>query len=452
MAHAQLLDATVAVVDRLSRAPQNRLSLETDDAIVSLLALLGDVRRQVGAIGSQLAAEVARRSSVPETSLARRLGERTPAVAVARLTGIDPVEAQDWCAAGLAASSTLSMTGDGLPPRYESVAQALADAAITPRAVRDIVRALDAVAERTTLTEVAEVERVLLDYAPRLTSRELSRLCRQVVDRFDPDGVEPREEALRRRSGIAVIHGRDGLITWIVTMHPEAAGFLTAAIDARTAPRRSPTFVETEGTDAETGLSATAVLVEDNRTLAQKRLDALVSIARQALGNDHGQLAGTAVTMNVTMTLESLLSGLGIAHIDGIDEPISAGTARRLAADAAIIPIVVGANSEPLDVGRSSRLFTESQRRALAVRDTGCIWPGCDAPPGWCEVAHVTAWAREGPTDLSNGALMCHFHHRRFDNDGWSLDQHDGIPWLIPPASVDAERTPRRAGRLPMVA
>lgn len=194
MAHAQLLEATVALVERLGCEPQNRLSLETDDAIVSLLALLGDVRRQADSIGSQLAAEVTRRSTVPETSLARRLGERTPAVAVARLTGIDPVEAQDWCVAGLAVAAKSSMTGEELPPRYELVAHALNQAAITPRAARAIVGALDAVAERTAIAEVAEVEQVLLDYAPRLTSRELSRLCRQVIDQFDPDGAEPREE------------------------------------------------------------------------------------------------------------------------------------------------------------------------------------------------------------------------------------------------------------------
>jgi hypothetical protein len=47
---------------------------------------------------------------------------------------------------------------------------------------------------------------------------------------------------------------------------------------------------------------------------------------------------------------------------------------------------------------------------------------------------------------------MCRFHHRRFDNDGWELENIDGIPWLIPPAWVDATRTPRRAGRLPSVA
>jgi hypothetical protein len=40
--------------------------------------------------------------------------------------------------------------------------------------------------------------------------------------------------------------------------------------------------------------------------------------------------------------------------------------------------------------------------------------------------------------------LLCSFHHRRFDLDGWALEHRDGARWLIPPGSVDAWRTPRR--------
>jgi hypothetical protein len=54
--------------------------------------------------------------------------------------------------------------------------------------------------------------------------------------------------------------------------------------------------------------------------------------------------------------------------------PISAATARRLAAQGEIIPVVLGSASEPLDQGRAIRLATEPQRRALAVRDGGCVW------------------------------------------------------------------------------
>jgi hypothetical protein len=443
MARTRLLEATAALTARLDSMPPSGVSAEPNASIVDLLTLVGEVRRAVDAIGSELAAQIDRRSTVPESSLARSMGDRTPAIAVARIVGIDQGEALDWVRAGEATAARLSLSGEPLPPQYPSVAESLGAGKITPRAARTIVDALDALAPLCSGDEVAQLEQLLLTHAPQLTTRELAKLCRQAVDRFDPDGAEPREDRLRERSGITVVLGRDGLVTWIVKMHPEAAGFLTAAIDARTAPRRVPTFVDANEADIPTA---------DDRTLAHKRLDALVDIARESLGRDDGRLAGTAVTVCVTMTLDALLSGIGDAHIDGIDAPISAATARRLAADAAIIPIVLGGASEPLDVGRSSRLFSETQRRALGVRDGGCIWGGCEAPPGWCEVAHLIPWSHDGPTDLANGALMCHFHHRRFDNDGWQLRWEGGVPWLIPPAWLDASRAPRRAGRLPRVA
>jgi hypothetical protein len=102
--------------------------------------------------------------------------------------------------------------------------------------------------------------------------------------------------------------------------------------------------------------------------------------------------------------------------------------------------------------GRAVRLFTEAQRRAIAVRDGGCVWPGCNAPPGWCEVAHIVAWILGGLTDIKNGVLLCPFHHRRFDHDEWAMQWREGGLYLIPPPWVDPTRAPRRAGRLPQVA
>jgi hypothetical protein len=282
---------------------------------------------------------------------------------------------------------------------------------------------------------------VLLAEAQRLTPRELGRLCRFAIDRADPEGVAVREEEFRRRAGVRIAHLPDGMLRWIVTMDPESAGYLTAALDARTAPRREPRFRE-EAADA----SPAEGPPEDGRTLAQRRLDALVSLAQESLRHDPGHIAGTAVTMLVTVPLEALRSGLGAAEIAGCDAPISAGTARRLAAQADLIPVVLGGGSEPLDLGRSARLFSASQRRALALRDGGCVWWGCTAPPGWCEVAHVEPWALGGATDLDNAILLCPRHHRRFDLDGWGSEVRDGERWFIPPAWIDARRTPRRGG------
>ncbi len=48
---------------------------------------------------------------------------------------------------------------------------------------------------------------------------------------------------------------------------------------------------------------------------------------------------------------------------------------------AALIPTVLDGDSLPLDLGRDQRLFSKAQRNALAVRDRGCSFGGCDEPP-----------------------------------------------------------------------
>ena len=432
-----LLDCVTRLVEHVSGS--RPLSGSASSSITAGTRLIGEARQLLDALGAEFGGQVAVRSpGFTEDSIARQLGEKSAAAAVAMLACIELGEARDWCVAGEAVAPRVSLQGEALPHQYPYVAPALLGGGLSPRAARCIVEALAAVSVRVSSEELLEVEAVLVEHAPRLRARDVDSLCRQVIDRFDPDGAEPREDELRARSGITVIRGRDGLITWIVKMHPEAAGFLTTAVDARTAPRREVTFTEEDFTPA----------LQDDRNLAQRRLDALVSIARESVSNDHGQIAGTAVTMNVTMSLDDLISGIGAARIDGIDEPISAATARRLACDAQIIPIVLGGDGEPLDLGHSQRLFSEPQRRALALRDGGCVFTNCTAPPGWCEVAHLTAWAIGGPTDLRNGALMCPFHHRRFDHDGWDFEWIAGELHLIPPASIDPARARRRCRRV----
>jgi hypothetical protein len=152
----------------------------------------------------------------------------------------------------------------------------------------------------------------------------------------------------------------------------------------------------------------------------------------------------------VRMTLDSLLSGLGEAQIDGIDQPISAKTARQLAADAQIIPAVLGGNSEVLDLGTPRRLFTRAQRIALAERDDGCAWGNCRRPPSYTEAHHLRWWSHGGATDLDNGILLCSMHHHRVHRDSWGIRVTHNVPWFIPPSSVDIYRTPRRGGRLPV--
>ena len=98
---------------------------------------------------------------------------------------------------------------------------------------------------------------------------------------------------------------------------------------------------------------------------------------------------------------EGGLAQQGSAVLD-TGEHITAETARRIACNALIIPAVLDTVGQPLDIGRSRRLFTGPLRRALALRDRGCAFPDCDKPPRWCHGHHLRHWAQGGPTSLTN--------------------------------------------------
>lgn len=70
-----------------------------------------------------------------------------------------------------------------------------------------------------------------------------------------------------------------------------------------------------------------------------------------------------------------------------------------------------GSDGELLDLGRRTRLFTPGQKRALAMRDAGCTFPGCTVPAPWADAHHVEHWSRGGATELGNAALLCGRHH-----------------------------------------
>ena len=83
--------------------------------------------------------------------------------------------------------------------------------------------------------------------------------------------------------------------------------------------------------------------------------------------------------------------------------------------------VVVDDRGELLALGRRRRLFTPGQTRAIVVRDRHCVFPGCDAPPSQCETHHVTHWEHGGATDVTNGTLLCHHHHKILHRNGWTL-------------------------------
>ncbi len=195
----------------------------------------------------------------------------------------------------------------------------------------------------------------------------------------------------------------------------EAAEIVRSALSPLAAPR--PT------TDTEVDL----------RDAAQRDADALVELARRAL--DSGELpteGGERPQVVVTVPLAVLQGRIGSASL-ALGGPINADIARRIACDAQVIPVVLGARGEPLDVGRASYTVPTAIRRAVVLRDGGCAFPGCAVPARWCDIHHVVHWADQGPTSVGNCVALCGRHHRLVHHSTWRIEMTDGIPEFHPP-------------------
>jgi hypothetical protein len=112
--------------------------------------------------------------------------------------------------------------------------------------------------------------------------------------------------------------------------------------------------------------------------------------------------------------------------------------------------IILGANGEVLHLGKTRYPFSAAQRRALAVRDGGCTWDGCTAPPGWCDAHHVREYnsnGGQGTTDIDNGVLLCEAHHTFLRHSEWQLRMVNGKPHVLAPLAIDPSQTWRPVGK-----
>ncbi|WP_032387960.1 HNH endonuclease signature motif containing protein [Rhodococcoides fascians] len=127
-------------------------------------------------------------------------------------------------------------------------------------------------------------------------------------------------------------------------------------------------------------------------------------------------------------------------HLDWTG-PISRFLAELVTCDADLTPVIVDHHGVPLALGRTTRLASDDQRIALAIRDTCCVM--CGRPAQWCQAHHIRFWEHGGPTDIDNLALVCGECHRLVHHGDWQLIMgDDGHPYAIPPESVDPRQEP----------
>jgi Domain of unknown function (DUF222)/HNH endonuclease len=176
---------------------------------------------------------------------------------------------------------------------------------------------------------------------------------------------------------------------------------------------------------------------EDERRRERRLADALIELAAHRL--DTGELpqrGGQRPHLQVTASVATLQGeeGAPAGDLELAAAPIAAATVRRLACDAGVTRVLLGPDSAVVDVGRSRRLPSGPTRRALAARDRGCVWPGCERSASWTSAHHLEHWAQGGATDLANLALVCYRHHWLVHEGGWQLVRNDDGVHAIPPA------------------
>ena len=297
---------------------------------------------------------------------------------------------------------------------------------------------------------------------PRLyTVEEISRLAVRIREHLDPDGAEPRDaikQSLRGFSQPKV--GADGMARGRYALPPLQLGVFLAAVDSILSPRTPEPAEPVAEAEPEGGAvqsetersSSNEPAVADTRTAEQKLLDAVMTLIDMAAASPAAsRLNGSAPTVNVHVALADLESGRGVGWIDGSTEPIPISAVHQLRCDGDIVATLFGDHGEILKHGKTHRLATRRQRRALAARDGSCVMPGCTAPPSRCQAHHVTPWVSDsflpGRTDIGNLALLCPFHHSTIHTSAWQLEMIHGTPHVRPPTWLDRERTPRPAGQ-----
>ncbi|WP_327033214.1 HNH endonuclease signature motif containing protein [Micromonospora ureilytica] len=322
----------------------------------------------------------------------------------------------------------LAATIDAAP---SAVRDALLGGAITVeqgRVVAETIAALPLeagpeVADKATQLLVAWADRFDPTSLSRLGERVLTHVAPELADEAELKALERATERAEARRHVTLSEQQNGQVRLSGNLDTETASLLREAIDPLCAPAGE----------------------HDDRSPGQRRADALGEICRLALRT--GQLpdnGGDRPQLVVTVSLDELVNGVRAGALE-TGTRLTPGAVRRLACDAGVLPVVLGGNSQVLDVGRQRRLFTGPLRRALVLRDGGCAFPGCDRPPRWCDGHHLRHWADGGVTALGNAVLLCGYHHRFIHRGDWTVRiAADGRPDFLPPSWLDPLRTPRR--------
>jgi hypothetical protein len=248
-------------------------------------------------------------------------------------------------------------------------------------------------------SELTTLEPALVASAREHTVEEFARQCRELERILSgDDGIGRLERQRRARRLKRWVDRTTGMCHTHLELDPESDARVSAALNDA---------IATERAQPDTG-----------RSWNQLQADAMVGLLTGARAGEPRPPELTVVIDLPTLT-DGLRDGSLCETSDG--NPLPPATIRRLACDADIIPVVLGGHGEVLDVGRSQRLATRTQRRALRATYRTCAHPDCTVTFDHCRIHHVEPWEQHGATDLANLLPLCSRHHHQVHEGGWSL-------------------------------
>ncbi len=372
-------------------------------------------------------------------SLGRNLGAANTAALLRDLTGIPFRRARDLVGLGRQVVPPANSTPE--PPTLEgaspegTVGDALARGDLGAGVAKLIADTVSR-AERARGTDADQLETELVNLATGAKGQamhedEVRKVCstvRQELERTDPI---KRDRDRTARRALYVGQEKDGLVSLRGMLLPEVAATLEATINALTSPRNSRNALVSDSLDAGD--------TSHGRTPEQKRHDAFASIINVAASSKDLPTAGGApVTVMIQVKQEELEQRRsGRVHTNSGPTPLSGPAIEHAACSGAIQYFAQDPRGRIVDLGSLQRVFTANQRRAILARDGGCVIPGCDVPAAWCEIHHVKPHARGGQTHTDNGVMLCYYHHRHIEHNGWQVRMRDGTPQVRAPKWKD---------------
>jgi len=307
---------------------------------------------------------------------------------------------------------------------FHRTAQALAAGRLSQGHAEVIVTAVDALPACVGEAKRREAEAHLVAEAAKHDVVALRKIARYLIEVIDPQGADEilakqlaaEEERAARKCFLSMRDDGHGTVQGRFAIPALDADMLAVALHAIASPKRADALAR------ETNDAGETVAVPGPELLGQAFCDYIERYPAEHLPTS----GGINATVVVTMELDTLLGGIKAATVD-TGRKISDGEARRLASQSGVIPMVFDSQSVLVDMGRTVRLHTKSQRIALRMRHKTCTAEGCTVPAAYCHAHHKTPWSRGGKTSVKDGTLLCPAHHRDAHRPGYTTTYHGEV-------------------------